>query len=92
MTRILVPILLVVLLFPSFALGETMDDVVEKGKGFLCKITGLGCPASVDVKDLVKREDVYYKKFTTFPFTGKVTGNTQGSFKNGKQHGPWVEY
>jgi antitoxin component YwqK of YwqJK toxin-antitoxin module len=42
--------------------------------------------------DLVKREGIFYKKFTDVPFTGKVTGKIQGSFKNGKEHGPWVTY
>jgi len=42
--------------------------------------------------DLVKREGLYYKKYTDVPFTGKVTGHTQGSLKNGKKDGPWVSY
>ena len=42
--------------------------------------------------DLVKRNDVYFKKFTDVPFTGNVTGKYQGSFKNGKMDGPWVRY
>ena len=42
----------------SLALGETMDDLVE-------------------------RDGLTYKKFSDVPFTGKVTGNTQGSFKDG---------
>ena len=67
MRRILAPILLLTLLFPSISFGETMDD-------------------------LVVREGIFYEKFTTVPFTGKVTGNTQGSIRNGKEHGPWVEY
>jgi hypothetical protein len=67
MKRILAPILLLTLLFPSLALGETMDD-------------------------LVVREGLHYKKFTDVPFTGKVTGKTQGTFKNGRKHGPWVSF
>jgi antitoxin component YwqK of YwqJK toxin-antitoxin module len=67
MKRILAPILLMTLLFPSIAYGETMDD-------------------------LVKRDGIHYKKFSTVPFTGKVTGKSQGSFRNGKEDGPWVEY
>ena len=67
MKRILTPILLLTLLFPALAFGETM-------------------------KDLVKREGIFYKKFSTVPFTGKVTGKSQGLFKNGKTHGPWVRY
>ena len=67
MKRFLAPILLLTLLFPALAFGETMDD-------------------------LVKRDGLYYKKFAEVPFTGKTTGKIQGSFKNGKKHGPWVSY
>jgi hypothetical protein len=63
MKRILAPILLLTLLFPSLAFGETMNDLVE-------------------------REGIFYKKFTDVPFTGKTTGDEQGSFRNGKEDGP----
>ena len=46
----------------------------------------------VTIDDLVKREGIYYKKFTDVPFSGKVTGIEQGTFKNGKKEGPWVSY
>ena len=47
--------------------------------------------------DLVERDGLHYKNsffliFLGVPFTGKVTGREQGSIKNGKRHGPWVEY
>ena len=42
--------------------------------------------------DLEERDGLYYKKYTDVPFTGKTTGKIQGSFKNGKKHGPWVSY
>ena len=42
--------------------------------------------------DLLKREGVYYKKFTDVPFSGTVTGRSQGKLKNGKEEGPWVRY
>ena len=42
--------------------------------------------------DLVEREGLYYKKFTDVPFTGKTTGQKQGTFKNGNREGPWIEY
>jgi len=67
MKRILAPILLLTLLFPTFAFGEMLGDLVYRG-------------------------GLYYKKFTTVPFTGKVTGRFQGAFRNGKEHGPWVSY
>ncbi len=43
--------------------------------------------------DLVKRNDLYYKKFTDVPFTGEV-GNIfkNGKFKDGKKEGFWREY
>ena len=58
-----------VLLFPSFALGET-----------------------VKFEDLIVREGLLYKKFSVVPFSGKTTGNTQGTFRHGKTHGPWVKF
>jgi len=67
MRHILTSVVLLVLLFPALAFGETMDDLVE-------------------------REGLHYKKFTDVPFTGKTTGKIQGSFRNGKKHGPWVSY
>ena len=42
--------------------------------------------------DLVERDGLYYEKFTDAPFNGKVTGDKQGSFKNGKKDGAWFSY
>ena len=42
--------------------------------------------------DLVKRDGLFYKKFTVVPFTGKITGVAQGAFRNGRKEGPWVRY
>ena len=67
MNRLLAPILLLTLLFPALAFGETIDD-------------------------LVITNGLYYKKYTDVPFTGKTTGKIQRSFKDGKEHGPWVVY
>ena len=83
MKRIHASLVLMVLLFPALALGETMDD-------------------------LVYRDGLYYKKFNpvkrwilllirqpghnVVPFTGTVTGITQGAFRNGKKDGSWVRY
>ena len=47
---------------------------------------------SETMEDLVRRDGLYYKPFTEVPFTGKITGRTRGSFKNGKKLGPWVFY
>ncbi|MEK9696512.1 MAG: hypothetical protein VW270_12145 [Candidatus Poseidoniales archaeon] len=59
-------------------------------EGLICKFTGWNCP--VDIKDLVKRKGLYYKKVSDVPFTGKTTGKVQGSLKNGEFHGPYVDY
>ena len=47
---------------------------------------------TIDGKELVERKGVYYKKFSEVPFTGKVTGGKQGSFKNGMREGEWTEW
>ena len=46
----------------------------------------------VTMDDLVQRDGLYYKKFSDVPFTGKTTGKSQGSFKDGQKHGPWLTY
>ncbi len=65
-------------------------------KDTVCKYTGFTCPEIPEIDDfeeLVILDGHYYKKFTDTPFTGKVTGGAkQGSFKNGKKEGYWVEY
>ncbi len=40
--------------------------------------------------DLIKRNGLFYKKFTDLPFSGEVEGKWQGLFKNGKPEGSWV--
>ena len=47
---------------------------------------------SETINDLVIRNNIYYKKFSDVPFTGKVTGQKQGSFRNGKKHGKWLDF
>jgi antitoxin component YwqK of YwqJK toxin-antitoxin module len=37
--------------------------------------------------DLVERDGLYYKKVSDVPFTGKITGKSQGSLKDGKLNG-----
>jgi antitoxin component YwqK of YwqJK toxin-antitoxin module len=47
---------------------------------------------SATLRYLVEREGLHYERFTDVPFNGKVTGNEQGSFKNGKKEGAWFGY
>ena len=42
--------------------------------------------------NLIKRNDLFYPKFSDVPFTGTITGKSQGKIKNGKRDGPWVRY
>ena len=42
---------------------------------------------TVSIGDLVKRNGLFYKKFTNVPFTGKTSGRIQGTIKDGKLHG-----
>ncbi|MDA9185710.1 hypothetical protein N9O40_00130 [Planktomarina sp.] len=47
---------------------------------------------TVSLDDLVKRNDLYFEKFTDVPFTGEVSGQYNGKFKNGKRKGKWLSY
>ena len=46
----------------------------------------------VEWDDLVVTNGLVYKKFTDVPFTGKTTGQVQGTYKDGVLDGPWFEY
>ena len=47
---------------------------------------------TLTMDDLVKRNDLYYKKFTNVPFTGEVSGIENGKFKNGIKDGEWLVF
>ena len=47
---------------------------------------------TVTLGDSVERDGLYYEKFTDVPYTGEVTGEEQGSFKDGNKDGGWVGY
>jgi len=47
---------------------------------------------STPLDEFVNRDGLYYPKFSDVPFTGKVTGKTQGYLKNGKEEGDWSYY
>ena len=59
-------------------------------EGLICKFTGWNC--SVNFKDLVRRDGLFFKKRTDNPYTGKSTGDEQGSLKDGKREGLWGSY
>jgi antitoxin component YwqK of YwqJK toxin-antitoxin module len=77
MKRILAPILLLTLLFPSLAFGETMDDLVFRDGIHYKKFS----------------EVPFTGKITPNPKGMVTPWSySQGSFKNGKREGPWVVY
>ena len=68
----------------------------------LCPLLVIGFPflsAADSIDDLVKRDGLYYKKFTDTPYTGPWstyhhTGDLsiEGAYKNGKEDGVWFSY
>jgi len=52
----------------------------------------LAMGATVKFDGLVQREGLYHKKFSDVLFTEKTTRSKQGSFRNGKIDGPWINY
>ena len=74
-----------------FTLLFCLTSSVGYSQNTVCEYTGFSCP-EIDFKELIKKDGLFYKKFTDVPFTGKITGNSQGSFKNGKRDGSWVWY
>ena len=59
---------------------------------FSLLLTSVSWSKDVDWNNLVKRDGLYYEKFTDKPFTGKVTGINRGKVKNGKAEGEWLSY
>ena len=58
-------------------------------------ITFLSSPSwseTLTMNDLVKRNDLYYKKFTNVPFSGEIVGRETGKIKDGNRTGSWEEY
>jgi len=47
---------------------------------------------STPLDELVERDGLFYPKFSDVPFTGEVTGKSQGNLKNGKKYGDWISY
>ena len=42
--------------------------------------------------DLVYRGGLYFYKSSDTPYTGLVRGLSEGSMRDGKQEGPWIEF
>ena len=59
---------------------------------FSLLLTSVSWSKDIDFNDLVKRDGLWYEKFTNEPFTGKTTGLKQGKVKDGKKDGLWETY
>ena len=59
---------------------------------FLSLLSSPSWSETLTIDDLVERNDLYYKKFSNVPFTGKITGSYRGSIKDGKREGTWIHY
>ena len=47
---------------------------------------------TLTMDDLVERNELYFRKFSNVPFTGKISGIDSGRIKNGKKSGEWLYY
>ena len=91
MKHILAPILLVVFLFPSLALGEevTWDDLVEREGLYYKKSTDVPFTGKVTGQGMLKNgleEGPWLTYYDHDEWQGK------GDYKNGNTEGPWVGY
>ena len=64
---------------------------VGYSQNLICEHTSFLCPG-VDSKEIINKDGMYYTKFTSIPFTGKVIGKEIGLIKKGKKEGYWVGY
>ena len=47
---------------------------------------------TLSLEDLVKRDDIYYQKFSNIPYSGKIIGTKTGKIENGIMVGEWLSY
>ena len=54
--------------------------------------TSGGWSKDINSDDLIKRDGLYYEKFTDVPFTGDIVGQEQGKIRKGIKVGKWIGY
>jgi len=59
---------------------------------FIALLSSPSWSQTVSMDDLVERNNLYFEKFTDVPFSGKVTGQWNGNYKDGKPDGLWEKY
>ncbi len=53
---------------------------------------GKGVSQSISIDDLIIRNNLFYKKFTDIPYSGKVSGIQNGRLVVGERQGMWTFY
>ena len=59
---------------------------------FISLFASISWSEALTANDLVKRNDLYYEKFTDVPFTGEISGKEMGQLKSGRREGSWKIY
>ena len=59
---------------------------------FSLLFNSLSSTKDIYFKDLLKKDGVFYEKFSDTPFTGKITGLLEGKFKKGMKYGEFIKY
>ena len=59
---------------------------------FIVFLVSVGWSDTLTKDDLVKRNDIFYRKFSSEPFSGEIAGLQIGKFKDGRRDGPWEYY
>jgi antitoxin component YwqK of YwqJK toxin-antitoxin module len=91
MKRILAPILLLTLLFPALAFGETIDDLVITNGLYYKKYTVVPFTGNITGKSHGSfRNGKKHGPWVSYHDNGQVF--SQGTYKNDKEDGPWVVY
>ena len=95
MKRFLAPILLLTLLFPSIAFGETIDDLVEREGLHYKKFTEV--PFTGKINGFLEENGEWQGTIRNGKKDGPwiyywTNGHLQskGTYKDGKKDGPWV--
>ena len=93
MRHILTSVVLVVLLFPSLALGETVkfEDLVERGEVYYKKFTDIPFSGTVTGNPQGKlKNGIKDGPWVSYYDNGQL--ESKGTYKNDKKEGPWVYY
>ena len=59
---------------------------------FSLLFNSLSISKDIYFKDLLKKDGIFYEKFSNTPFTGKITGLLEGTFKKGMKYGEFIKY